>query len=472
MRLLVADLLHRNRRRAAFFLPLLALMFGLSIWMGQPAGAFAVTMGGAALLGPQLTLRFVARSIWYLPVSRRHIWRAGWLVATVGTTLALTAVKLIVMVVLLLVPPLDELGAPVVLMFGAVGLSGLYDFAVSGVGCALVIFVTRPQPTGPLRHVSAFFRGLAEFAIQLGFFAGGFGGHLLENRLPTNWNELTFTSLLFLAAALALTVATYFHSPHPAQLARAPQDAGAVRRPARTAKPAGGLSGLPRLLAHEYRWAMGIGAGLSVASVLIVMGLAGVVNAREALVDVFRAELRFLDGVAAAPSVRSRWLAAFGALTWYGFFAGSLAARFPSMLRHLRVLPIGARQMNLLLVCWPAAVWVTAGMVLMMGRYLVLGEMLTVANVALLLALAGLSAVACSLTLRITGLSRILLLPMTLGAVPLLHLFQLPPPSTLALAGIGGLAAAAALNHLTLRRSATYRISHPELAAAAARVGL
>lgn len=216
---------------------------------------------------------------------------------------------------------------------------------------------------------------------------------------------------------------------------------------------------------------MGIGAGLSLASVLVVMLLAGVVNSQEALADVLRAELRFLDGAAPAPTAPSVWLAAFGALTWYGFFVGSLAARFPSMLRHLRVLPIGAGHLNLLLVCWPGVVWITVGLVLMLTRYLVLGEALTSANLTLLLALTGLSAVTGALTLRTTGMPRIFLLSMLLGLVPVLHLFQVPQPSTLALVGIGGLAAAVALNHLTLRRSTTYRISQPELAAAGARFG-
>jgi len=205
--------------------------------------------------------------------------------------------------------------------------------------------------------------------------------------------------------------------------------------------------------------------------VLVVMLLAGVVNSQETLADVLRAELRFLDGVATAPSASSVWLAAFGALTWYGFFIGSLAARFPSMLRHLRVLPIGAGHLNLLLVCWPGIVWITAGMLLMLTRYLLLGEALTSANLSLLLALTGLSAVTGALTLRSTGLPRIFQLSMMLGLVPVLHLLEVPPPSTLALVGLGGLAAAAALNHLTLRRSTTYRISHPEMAAAAARFG-
>ena len=66
----------------------------------------------------------------------------------------------------------------------------------------------------------------------------------------------------------------------------------------------------------------------------------------------------------------------------------------------------------------------------------------------------------------------LVLLAMLLGLSPVLHLFPLPRPASLLLLGLGTLAAAAALNHVTLRRSATYRASHSELAARSAGFGL
>jgi hypothetical protein len=212
-----------------------------------------------------------------------------------------------------------------------------------------------------------------------------------------------------------------------------------------------------------------IGAGLAFLSVLAAMAIARFTPSRDILADLVRTELRFLDGTFAAPA--STGLDALGALIWYGFFIGSLAARFPAMLRHLRVLPISAARMNLLLVCWPIAVWLSAGLILFGAASLVLGEIVP-ARMPVLLALAGLSALAGALTLRVTGIQRIFLLCVAVGLVPILHAFPVPQSSTLALVGAGALALAAVLNHITLRRSSTYRISHSELAAASARFGL
>jgi hypothetical protein len=457
MQRLISDLLYRSRWRSIFFLLFVGGLLWISVQMGEPARAFAISMGYGFGMGPQLTLRYVPRSIWYRPVSRRDIWRAGWLVATVGTTASLLAVKLIVMMVLLVTPTFDMPGVVPVLTFAKVALSSVYDLAACGVGCALVTLLTRPQPHGPLRHLSSLVRGLAEIFIQIGFFAAWYGGVFGHARIPTDWNHLTVTSGLFLAGGLALTIATYFHSPVPPPLARAQAQASRGRQV--TAAAPAGLSGLPRLLAHEYRWAMLIGAGLAFLSVLAAMVIARFTPSRDILADLVRTELRFLDGTFAAPA--STGLDALGALIWYGFFIGSLAARFPAMLRHLRVLPISAARMNLL----------SAGLILFGAASLVLGEIVP-ARMPVLLALAGLSALAGALTLRVTGIQRIFLLCVAVGLVPILHAFPVPQSSTLALVGAGALALAAVLNHITLRRSSTYRISHSELAAASARFGL
>lgn len=471
MHLLVNDLLRRGWKWTPFMVLFSAFMFWFAMEMGEPTRALGASMGWALTMR-HYELRFMARPIWYLPVSKRDIWKAGWLVMTIATGLALTAGKFIAMVVLLVAPSLDVSGASPVLTFPTIALSAVYDFVAAGFGCALLILLTRPQPpAGTAGVLASIARGMAEMVLAAGFLAGVYGGKYLSGWLPARWSELGPMSGVLLVAGVALSIATYFHSPMPPALARESAAAAAAeRKPVRARSLArGGLSGLPRLLVHEYGVTISIGAGLSLASLLVVMVMTNVLQSPRAVADLLRDELRFIDGVGASSPPG---LNALVALTWFGFFVGSLAARFPSMLRHLRVLPITAMRLNVMLVAWPALIWLTAGLALAVTRYFLIGEGPPAAHVPLFIALTGLSAIAGALTLRVSGLPRVFLLAMVLGLSPLLHLLPVPQPGVLLLLGLGALTAAAALNHVTLRRSATYRISHAELAAASARFGL
>src|SRR5688500_15770137 len=96
MRLLIADLLRRkNRWLVVFATAFLAITWGWLPEMGDPARAFAISMGAAFALGPQTSLWFMPREIWYLPIAGRDVWRASWLVATVGTTALTLAPKVL-----------------------------------------------------------------------------------------------------------------------------------------------------------------------------------------------------------------------------------------------------------------------------------------------------------------------------------------------------------------------------------------
>lgn len=213
MRLLIIDLVRRSKWRTAFFSVLLVGMLWVANQMDHPGRAFAVSMGVAFAFGPQLTLRHVPRAIWYLPVSRRDVWRAGWLVATVGATLVTTLAKLLTMLVM---PAARSSG------ISGIALSSLYDFLATGVGCGLVIAATRPLAArAPWRQAASLLRRLAEAALPLGFLGIVYGGFLLGKALPTHWSDLTARSGLALAAGLALTIGAYFYSPSaPARVHR------------------------------------------------------------------------------------------------------------------------------------------------------------------------------------------------------------------------------------------------------------
>ena len=412
-------------------------------------------MGLALTLGPQLTLHYVPRSIWYLPLARRDIWRAGWLVATVGVTLLTTAVKLAAM----LVPDVrDSFG------LASLALSGLYDFAIAGFGCGLVILATRPQPTrGPWRPVSAFLGGLATLILLSGLLLGLYGSLVVRHVLPIQWTDLTAWSVAALVAALGLTVATYFHSPAPPGLAshpffeRAPVKGGPPRFELVR------LSGLPRLLVHEAAWTLMIIGCLVAGSVLFVIVMAGLPQSPEGLAGFLRSVFLRLDG--SVPQARASGIEAFVLLVVFAVFSGSLTGRFPTMIRHLRVLPLGTARLNALLIAWPAVdladgVDAHAGAARprprpWSGRA---SRGRTPRADRRQRHRPGHDAVVLGLP------ELIVFVPLTL-IVPLVLFLDAPSPAVFVIVGLGGLAAAVALNHaIALARRSTYTAAGPTLA--------
>jgi hypothetical protein len=439
----MADIVWRQRWRAAFFSLFLAVMFAAAVALGDPARAFGASMGMAFGLGPMLTLWHVPRSIWYLPIARRDIWRAGWLLSTLGVTLLTTAVKLAA----LLVPQVRESFG-----FASVMLSSVYDFAYAGVGCGLVILTTRPQPTsGPAHRVSAFVRGLTEVALVLGFMLAWWGSWAVRDALPTHWTDLTAWSTGALAVALGLTAITYFHSPEPPTPSNRLPGRPRVKTGAPGFEP-GGLSGLPRLLVPEYAWSTLFGSGLVVAFGGLVFVFGGLMRSPESYGGILQMQrLLLLDDALAVERGR-----VFDLIIWCGLFAATLFSRFPFIMRHLRVLPVSAFRLNVLLVLWPALMLLTVWVGLVGLHSVVLGRPVESLQPAWLVALIGSSAIARAVHLRWPG-SGVWAGTLWICAGPALRLLNGPSSAVLVILGLGGIAAAAALNHATLLRSSTYR---------------
>jgi hypothetical protein len=460
MRLLMADLVRRNRWRAAFFGATLAAMFGAGAVMGDLALAFGASIF-VTLHGTPLVLHHVPRPLWYLPLSKRDIWRGSWLVATAGITVCTTGVKLLVMLV-------PEVRHSVGL--ASLALSSVYDFAATGVGCALVVIATRPQPTsGPWRRASAFLRGLAEFTLMGGLVLGLYGAIPIRHALPTHWSDLTARSAAVLVAALVLTVATYFHTPVPQMptngVARRPRVSTAVPRFERS-----GLSGLPRLLVHEAAWTLILGGSFVVAAEVAVFGAAAVLHVPQTFVELLRAQnLLLFSGTVQAP-LAPGVIDAFHLLIWYAFFGASLAARFPAMLRNLRTIPLSVWQVNALLIAWPAAIWLTVWTGLLALQFLVVGPGLASLRLPWFILLVGVTGLAQTMTLRLYGPLKGLALAAPAGLVPILHFLPVPSPALLLVLGVSGLLAAALLNHVQLARSSTYKNPRPPIGVAPLRI--
>jgi hypothetical protein len=448
LRRLIADLAWRGRWRWAFFALTVAAMYAPMIVIGNPSRAFAASMGAAFGVGPMLTLWHVPRSIWFLPVARRDVWRAGWIVAVPGVTMLTTLVKL----ALLLVPQVrDGIG------LAGIMLSSACDLAYLGVGCGLVILANWPQPaSGWRRGLWTVFRGLANILLPLGMSAL-YVAMAVDNAFPATWRDLGPRGIAVLIAGLALTAATYFHSPSPVtpsnRLAPRPRTKTSAARLAR-----GGLSALPRLLVHEAMWTLVAGGSLVAAALLLVVVGERILHAPEAVGGVMRTILLQIDGRGPAPRGDAE---VFVFLIGFGVFVASVIARFPIMIRHLRVLPLGSVWLNALLVLWPAAVWLAAWLAWMALHYAVIGDGVVSYHTGALLALIGVSAMVQSVTIRLSSVARIFGFACLIGIVPLMPIFWTPKPTVFAAAGTGLIVAAAFFNRRALARGSTYRMVGP-----------
>ena len=421
MRHFIFDVLSRHRWGTVFG----ALMLGGLWWMAGYYSAeapsmvpmmFGASMGWIYMLGPT-RVQFIARAVWHLPLSRRDIGRARWLVATVAATMVGVAAKLVAM----LFPSVRA-------AFGFPGLllSTVYDFAFAGLGYAAVIVASqRPPQHGQWRPVMNVVKGVAEAAGPLAFGAPIylstlFAGKIAQRVLPTQWSDIPPRGAVLLVLALGITIATYFHTPGPPLYARQLAPGRTDPLPAATRIDPGGLTGLPLLIARECGWTVLVSLGFAGASFLFAV----IIHAPLAL------------AVA------------------YAVFLGSLSNRFPDLLGHLRVLPLSVRQINALLLLWPAFIGLAASTGYTLIR-LTIGRGAPL-HLDLVVGLVGLSAIAQALMIRMTGLSRLFTLTTFGGLVPVLHFLPLPGTGTLVLLGSAGFAAAAAFNHTMLRRSSTY----------------
>jgi len=426
MRLLVVDIVRRASRWWLVF----GFVFTAASWRMWPAldagpRALAVSMGVAFSIGQQILLLYPPRPLWYLPVSRRDIWRAVWIFATVGATATTTSAKLVSL--------LAPWGGA---RFGlsSLLLSTVYDFAFSGVGCGVAIVMVQPQPSRrSARAVWPLVQAAAFLLRALGFVAAFNAPLWLPPNVPaTRWTDLGARGAVLLGAALAVTCAAYFYTPRPTLSSRRrlrPLRSGA-KRPARS----GSLTGLPLLLWQESRWTL-----LMTAAVCVLLFAVAVMT---------RVMSTHASGGGPALLVP---------FVYTAMFIVTLSARFPMMLRHLRVLPLGNRTVVSLLVVWPVMVGLTIGAGIGLMRYLITGTVPSSGSIALVVALAGLSAFVQAVTLPKALAGRLVVFGVAFAVAPLAPFMAPASPLTLVLVAGGALAAAVAVNVTMLSRNSMYK---------------
>ena len=437
--LLIADMLRRVPVRAAAGLAvglmLAWLMLGSEHHSSQ---AVALSLAVAFTLGPFCVPLLAHTPLTpYLPVSRRDGWRAIWLMMVPGPPVVTTVLTL-----------------PAVLLTGSPSWSGLtlstvMACAYAGTGCALLAFGGLVSPGHVTRRG---YRRWLELPVPLLYLGGPFWSYAFVSALPRQWADLTPLSVPVLLAGVGCAAAAYFYTPSFASRGRRRVRASPAARPTAGGRRAA-LSGLPRLFAHELAFAttMAVNIVSAIAAVSLIVGAySGSLKTIGAFAS--RALLPF-SPLPARQAVHD--FDVFDQLFWYGMFAASVSPRFPEMLRHLRVLPVGAARLHAALLGWPVLFWTLVWLLLALVQGAVTGHGFVAYRPDLLVFFAGLTALAQALVLRFQ--SRWV---RSACGVPILIPFGVlayrGSPWLFAVAAVM-VPAAIALNRDAFARSATYR---------------
>ena len=206
---------------------------------------------------------------------------------------------------------------------------------------------------------------------------------------------------------------------------------------------------------NEGAWTLMIGGGLVIGSVLFMFLAAHIGLSAQGVSGLAREFLLLVDGRTTATD-GSGGVEPFLLMVSFGVFAASLLGRFPTMIRHLRVLPLGATRLNLLLIAWPAAVWLAAGACRLVLHYLIVGEGVRSYQAGALLGLIGVSALIQAMTIRFSPLARLPTFAALFLMAPLLLFTHVPGPSVCAAVGAAAILAAAVVNRQALARHSTY----------------
>lgn len=186
------------------------------LWAGaEEAGSvsrqivLALTLAAATLIGPAMALaRMTPREVRLLPVSRRQMWVARWLVSVVVPTLWAGACVFAGRSLALTQPRLDALGAD------TANLAIASVFLYLGVLMALFA-LTRVGRFADGRLRPGRFWSAYRIALHLGGVGGVFWGLLLTKSLPVSLDELTAGILAVMALGAVATAAGAMHRPDP-----------------------------------------------------------------------------------------------------------------------------------------------------------------------------------------------------------------------------------------------------------------
>jgi hypothetical protein len=365
-------------------------------------GMFLPLLAGQAIAFGVLNSRVVQM----LPVSRRDIWRAKWVMATLGAATLTTAARALAILIA------RAIGWAPSVAFTQLVVTWVSTFILGGVLLATVIWAPRlpcePRlvaTTGVIRNLltlvvwvlrnlltSGVWLLLAVFLIMGAIRLPG----LLLRYLTMDWHGLTGWHGMATALALLVAIASYWHRPRVHTRAGRPRETGSVWRG--TVIPRGTLSAI-RLLVFENVVSVCLSAAVLLGVIMAVMTVLQ----------------PFSEVVARIASKFSS-----GGVTLF-VFTGLASTTFNG--RHLRTLPISTLRLTGLLLL-PAPVFWLAGSTLISCVHLAVLGTLPRIDPSVLALVMGVSAVSRPLYLQVRHPKGWLFL---LALFPLSYLYLIQP---------------------------------------------
>jgi len=454
IRHLLRDALQRHMPVYLWFGGFLALVW-LFMVPGAlaPTGVLAFSLGGAWFLGVFAGVSlFGSREIGLLPIPRRTLWRAQWIASTLVATCWTTAAKLVgVLAGALFTHPPD-------LQF--IVLSGCLDFLYTGV--LLAVAAVTGVAAGRIRDNSSIIRRAAQASGMFVALMGGFAwGFVLRPIVPTSWAEVSGATAMVMGAALVVSLAAFFYSP-PAGEPRPGRARRDIRRPqdgVRSQRP-GRLVGLPRLIADDLKSTATMAALIPAIVSAAFFGLYAFNPAPGEGTGPLWAmkQMGVLPLRDDALFAHCYFLLALG-LSLVNIRRPGVDPVSP-LLRQLRVLPLGLRELNALLGGRRLLGWLVVWLFLLVPHVVVFRSAPSTLRLDILVWVAGADALVYAVLLRWMKWLPTFAFAMTFGIVSA-HVIDrsagVAPIIGIAI-GLACLAAAVSLNHDTLtRRQELYR---------------
>jgi hypothetical protein len=407
-----------------------------------PTGALSFSLGFAWFLGVFAGVSlFTSTEIGLLPIPRRTLWRAQWIASTLLATFWTTAAKVV-----------GGLGAALSghlpdLQF--ILLSGCLDFLYNGV--LLAVAGATGAATGRISEDSSIVRKTIQASGMFVAMGGLAWGFVLRAIVPTNWTQVTGVTAMVMGAALVVSVAAFFYPP-PAGAPRPGRARRDIQRPqgrTRSQRP-GRLGGLPRLIADDLMWTARMAAGIPVLISVVFFGL----YAFNPAPSPGTGPLKALKEMGVLPMREDTLFVHCFFLVFLGLsLVNSQSGADPSpLLRQLRVLPFGVRQLNALLVGRRLLGWLVVWLFLLIPHLVLFRSAPTTLRLDILVWVAGADALVYALHLcwmkwlptwafaLIFGLVSAHAIDRSAGSAPLVGIAM----------GLACLAAAVWINHVTL----------------------
>ena len=456
---LVTDVIRRQR-----WMYLLISLFALMIWTvagGSEASTrlgLTVSLALVYFMGPTIALATTnLRELRVLPLTSRALWLTTCTVSTIVGPLVMLAGQSLAVTLRLATTGSRTLSAET--MF----LSSVYAFAYAGT----------LLPIGPLLGYAANNiesrkpRWLWSALTTLCFlvFIGGFGlPWLFGDALPLAFDQFTATSIAALAACLTMTGVAWVWTPKRGGIVRAQSTSpGAASAAGKVHRFTDRFTGIPRILVSH--------AGTTLALSLLTIGAFVaywvVAPSGERLID-------FLQRTAVlpfeTPAIGRNAVGDWTVLLAFVLIAGN--GVWNPWAKHLKVLPLSVRRINVLFVATPLLTWTLLWTVLIVVHIAVIGRFPDTLRLGVLVFAAGTSALGHTAALRMRqqhGAFPWFVMPIGIAAVVLTNTAGGAPTIgktwVLTLAGLAGFAVAALLNHRILTRSTSsanaYRHQQP-----------